>query len=163
MPKFSKTDVETQHHDGAGDPCGPYTALLFSNSGGLTQFGAFEEILPPGSSSSLKHWHDSEDEMVYMLEGIAHVSEGNESYDLHPGEAATFKAGTPAGHCLTNQTETPIRYLVIGTRSRGGQVTYPDHDRRLTFSRPPNTRKFSEHNFTTLDGATADTPYTLDE
>jgi oxalate decarboxylase/phosphoglucose isomerase-like protein (cupin superfamily) len=33
------------------------------------QFGAFVEILQPGSRSSLRHWHSAEDEMVYVLEG----------------------------------------------------------------------------------------------
>ncbi|WP_431286740.1 4Fe-4S binding protein [Roseateles chitinivorans] len=32
--------------------------------GGLTQFGAFIEVLQPGCRSSIKHWHSAEDEMV---------------------------------------------------------------------------------------------------
>ncbi|MEJ1992512.1 MAG: cupin domain-containing protein [Maritimibacter sp.] len=163
MPKISKATVETTHQDGAGDPCGPYSSHAFSDSGGLTQFGVFEEILPPGSRSSLKHWHDSEDEMVYMLDGVAYVTEGDAGYDLHPGEAATFKAGVPAGHCLENRTDSPIRYLVIGTRSNSGSATYPDHDRHLSFTRAPGSRKFTDRVFTTLDGSPADTPYKLEE
>lgn len=37
--------------DPAGGVCGPKRALWISEAGGLTQFGAFVEILPPGSHS----------------------------------------------------------------------------------------------------------------
>ncbi|NVK46226.1 MAG: cupin domain-containing protein [Rhodobacteraceae bacterium] len=139
--------------------CGPYEALLFSDSGGLTQFGAFLEILPPGSSSALKHWHQEEDEMVYMIAGVVTVTEGDDSYALRPGEAATFKAGTPLGHCVANTGASEARYLVIGTRSTGDTVTYPDHDRILRFTRMPGTAKVSSRGYTTLDGTPARSPY----
>ncbi|SFI55067.1 cupin domain-containing protein [Celeribacter neptunius] len=158
MPKFTPTTV--RRDSGATAACGPYEALLFSDSGGLSQFGAFEEILPPGSASSIKHWHAAEDEMVYMIEGTATVIEGDETYLLHAGEAATFKAGVATGHCLRNDTPAPIRYLVIGTRSTGDTVTYPDHDRILRFTRAPGATEVSERRYSTLDGTPATTsPY----
>ncbi|EIE49735.1 hypothetical protein C357_16943 [Citreicella sp. 357] len=131
---------------------------MFSDSGGLTQSGAFVETLPPGSSSALKHWHAAEDEMVYMLEGTATVVEGDDTFPLVPGEAATFKAGTPAGHCIVNHGETPIRYLVIGTRAPADTVTYPDHDRRLVHSRDVSG-KVATRRFTTLDGTPSTSAY----
>ncbi len=48
----AKADTGGQNH-----PLGPYRAELISDSAGLTQFGAFIEELPPGSSSSYSHWH----------------------------------------------------------------------------------------------------------
>ena len=93
MPKFTPETALTGHE--AGGPCGPADEILFSDSGGLTQFGAFLETLQPGSSSSIRHWHSDEDEMLYMLEGMLTVHEGAETYTLSPGEAATFKAGAP--------------------------------------------------------------------
>ncbi len=158
MPKFTSKSV-TRETESADHICGPAEALLFSDSGGLTQFGAFEEILPPGSASSIKHWHAVEDEMIYMIEGVATVQEGDETYSLHPGESATFRAGTPAGHCLINDSDTPVRYLVIGTRSNGDRVTYPDHDRVLEFTRDPGATQLRSRSFTTLSGSPADSPY----
>ena len=156
MPKVTPETAKRESGDGVDDPCGAFEALLISDSAGLTQFGAFVETLPPGSASSLKHWHAGEDEMIYMLSGQAVVQEGDESYSLHPGQAAVFKAGTPAGHCLTNTSDHPVSYLVIGTRSAGDVVTYPDHDRILRFQRDEDGQISRE--FTTLDGKPAGRP-----
>ncbi|MBU3035088.1 cupin domain-containing protein [Tritonibacter mobilis] len=157
MPVFSKETAKTDSSDGEGDPCGPYRALLFSDSGGLTQFGAFEEILPPGSSSSVKHWHAGEDEMVYVLEGEVTLHEGDDSVVMRPGDAATFKAGDPVGHCMQNNSDTEVRYLVIGTRSPRDVVTYPDHNRILHLDRESGNRRWTDH-----AGSSADTPYQTD-
>ena len=46
---------------------GSFTAELLSETGGLTQFGAFVETLPPGSASSDRHWHEGEDEFLLVL------------------------------------------------------------------------------------------------
>ena len=135
MPIHSPDTVKTDESDGVDDPCGPFQALLFSDAGNLTQFGAFEEILPPGSASSLKHWHQVEDEMVYVLEGEVTLHEGDTSTVMRKGEAATFKAGEPVRHCLENNSTAPVRYLVIGTRAPKDVVTYPDNDRVVTHTR----------------------------
>ncbi|WP_417267043.1 cupin domain-containing protein [Celeribacter baekdonensis] len=156
MPKFTP---DTALKDSGTSSCGPYDALLFSDSGGLTQFGAFLEILPPGSASSIKHWHQTEDEMVFVVAGEVQVSEGAETYVLRTGEAATFKAGVIKGHCLTNVSDQDARYLVIGTRSTGDTVTYPDHDRILTYTRDPGASKVKTRRYTTLDGQPAHSPY----
>ncbi len=135
MPIHHPDTVKTDESDGVGDPCGPFQALLFSDAGNLTQFGAFEEILPPGSFSSVKHWHQVEDEMVYVLEGEVTLHEGDSLTIMRKGDAATFKAGEPVGHCLENKSSSPVRYLVIGTRAPKDVVTYPDNDRVLTNTR----------------------------
>lgn len=157
MPIWTPQTVKQDSSDGVDDPCGAYQAELYSNSGDLSQFGAFVEILPPGSRSSVKHWHAGEDEMVYMLEGIATLHEGDAVTALYPGQAATFKAGVAAGHCIENASDAPIKYLVIGTRSDGDVVTYPDDDRRLTWSGPPEAR---ERAWTDAAGNPANSPYT---
>lgn len=154
MPVLTKETVAVDQSDGTGTPCGPFRALLYSDSGGLTQFGAFEEILPPGSASSIKHWHAGEDEMIYVLQGEVTLLEGETQLALHPGDVATFKAGDPVGHCLQNRSGEEVRYLVIGTRAQADVVTYPDHDRVLHFTRAPQTRRWTDH-----AGAPADSPY----
>ncbi|MDU8910267.1 cupin domain-containing protein [Aestuariicoccus sp. MJ-SS9] len=148
MPIITETDVKREGGSGA---IGTYEALLFSDSGGLTQFGAFVEILQAGARSSVKHWHRIEDEMVYMLAGEAILHEGETEHILRPGDAATFRAGDPAGHCLENRSVGPVRYLVIGTRSGGDTVTYPDDNRVLDMRRDGITRHWTD-----LDGHPAD-------
>jgi uncharacterized cupin superfamily protein len=110
-------------------PCGLNRTLWISEAGGLTQFGALIEVLPPGSRSSIKHWHSAEDEMVYVLEGHITLIEGETETLLKPGDAATFRAGDPIGHYLENRSDMPTRCLVVGTRAPVDVITCPDHDR----------------------------------
>ncbi len=159
MPIFTPDTVKTETGTDVNDPCGSYTAQQFSETGGLTQFGAFVEILPAGSASSVKHWHANEDEMVYMLAGEVTVIEGDTATPLLAGQAATFKAGTPLGHCIRNEGTAEARYLVIGTRSAGDTVTYPDNDCILHFDRSGPTRT---NRWTTHDGTASVSPYSAE-
>lgn len=107
----------------------PNQTLWISEAGGLTQFGAFVEVLQPGTRSSITHWHSAEDEMVYVLEGHVTLVEGDTDTLLKPGDAATFRAEVALGHCLWNRSASPTRCLVAGTRAPVDRITYPDHDR----------------------------------
>jgi len=95
---------------------------------GLTQFGVNLTRLKPGAASALRHWHESEDEFVYMLEGeLVLIEDGGETL-LRPGDAAGFKAGVPSGHHLVNKTQRDAVYLEIGTRAPAERAHYPDVD-----------------------------------
>ena len=145
MPIITPETVQIETITANDTPCGPARGLRFSDSGGLTQFGAFVEVLPPGSRSSLCHWHATEDEFIYMLSGEVTVHEGGVSMLLLPGQAVCFKAGVAAGHYLQNQGNQEASYLVVGTRNPVDVVRYPDHDRMYH-------RDGSAEHFTTLDG-----------
>jgi uncharacterized cupin superfamily protein len=134
MPVIRQEDapLESWSGTGANAELGPYEARLFSDAGGLTQFGAFVETLMPGAMSSHKHWHEQEDEFVYMLSGRVMLNEGDELTEMLPGDAATFKAGVAVGHRLENRFDQPATYLVVGTRSPDDVVHYADKDLLLT-------------------------------
>ncbi len=120
-------DGDETGHPILGNEAGPYRYRLLSDPGGLTQFGAFIEELPPGSSSSERHWHETADEMIYVLEGHPTLIENSETL-LSPGDAVCWPAGSRIGHRLTNRSEQPVRYLVIGTRHEKDVVHYCDHN-----------------------------------
>lgn len=114
-------------HPVLGGALGDYAFQLLSDPGGLTQFGAFIEILPPGAKSSFRHWHEAEDEMVVMLAGEVVLVEDSEAV-LRAGDVAAWPAGLAIGHCLHNRSAAEARYLVIGTRGPRDVIHYPDHD-----------------------------------
>lgn len=120
-------DGDETGHPILGNEAGPYRFRLLSDPGGLTQFGAFIEELPPGSSSSERHWHETEDEMIYVLDGHPTLIEDTET-ELTPGDAVCWPAGSGIGHKLTNRSDAPVRYLVIGTRHMQDVIHYSDHD-----------------------------------
>lgn len=95
---------------------------------GLTQFGVNLVVLGPGGQSALRHWHTLEDELVYVLEGeLVLVTDAGEQL-LRAGDCAGYPAGQPNGHHLLNRSDTPARYLEIGSRHAGDVAFYPDDD-----------------------------------
>ncbi|HLP68873.1 MAG TPA: cupin domain-containing protein [Rhizobium sp.] len=134
MPIVRQEDAPVEEATGSGinAELGSYRALLLSDAGGLTQFGAFLETLPPGSFSSHKHWHEKEDEFIFVIAGTVTLNEGDTLTEMRPGDAATFKAGVAVGHRLENRSDAPASYLVVGTRSPDDVVHYADKDLLLT-------------------------------
>jgi uncharacterized cupin superfamily protein len=106
------------------------------NLAGLTQFGVNLTRLKPGAASALRHWHEHEDEFVYILEGELVLIENEGETVLRPGDAAGFKAGVANGHHLINRTQRDAVYLEIGTRAETERAHYPDDD--LDFLRRGN-------------------------
>jgi uncharacterized cupin superfamily protein len=95
---------------------------------GLDQFGVNLTTLKPGAASALRHWHEKEDEFIYLLEGEVVLIEDDGETVLKPGDAAGFKASNPNGHHLVNRSNRDAVYLEIGTRSEHERATYPDVD-----------------------------------
>ena len=93
---------------------------------GLDQFGVNMTELAPGAASALRHWHEREDEFVYILSGHPTLITEAGEVRLNPGDCAGFKAGTPDAHALVNHGDTPVVYLEVGSRSRGETCHYPD-------------------------------------
>ena len=94
----------------------------------LTQFGVNLTVLAPGSSSAHRHWHESEDEFVYVLEGEVTLVDDEGEHTLGAGMCVGFKAAVPNGHKLVNTSTVPAMYLEIGTRAEGDRAHYTDAD-----------------------------------
>jgi uncharacterized cupin superfamily protein len=115
-----------------------------SHAAGLDQFGVNLTTLRPGAASALRHWHESEDELVYILEGeVVLIEDGGETA-LRAGDAAAFKADSGNGHHLVNRTTNDAVYLEVGTRAKHERVQYPDVD--LVAVRDDNGMRFTHKN-----------------
>jgi hypothetical protein len=84
---------DEQGSEGRAAEYGAFECLRYSDAGGLTQYGAYVETLMPGSRSSERHWHEKEDELLYVISGEATVVEDDGAHVLHPGDAACWPAG----------------------------------------------------------------------
>lgn len=100
--------------------------LRYSDAGGLTQFGAHVETLQPGSRSSNRHWHEEEDEFLFVISGEATVIEEDGAHPLGPGDAACWPAGAANAHQVVNRSGAPCTYLIFGTRMAHEVIHYPD-------------------------------------
>ena len=127
-----KDQVPVEHATEEGTQMyGASESLRYSDAGGLTQFGAYVQTLQPGSRSSDRHWHEEEDELLYMLSGEATVIEEDGAHLLHPGDAACWSAGTANAHQVVNRSGAPCTYLIFGTRMARDVVHYPEAGRVL--------------------------------
>jgi uncharacterized cupin superfamily protein len=134
MPKIDIDKVKIDTYTGYPEPFRQAVAgrerKRLGNAVGLDQFGVNLSRLKPGAASSQRHWHQNEDELVYMLEGeLVLVEDGGETV-LKSGDAAGWKAGVANGHRLINRTQHDAVYLEIGTRAPREVATYPDIDMR---------------------------------
>ena len=94
---------------------------------GLTQFGVNHLTLEPGSMSSLRHWHEGEDEFVLVLSGELTLIDEYGEYVLSEGNFVGFSAGQPNGHHFVNRSRLAATLLVVGARKIGIEtVHYPD-------------------------------------
>jgi uncharacterized cupin superfamily protein len=75
---------------------------------GLTQFGVNLLTLAPGSWASHRHWHEAEDELIYVLEGEVTL--------------------------IDDQSGKPVVCLEVGTRARDEVIHYAEADMRATKS-----------------------------
>jgi uncharacterized cupin superfamily protein len=101
------------------------------NAAGLDQFGVNLTTLKPGSATALRHWHEKEDELIYILEGEVVLIEDAGETLLKPGDAAGFKANVRNGHHLVNKSKSDAVLLEIGTRSKNERAEYADIDMQV--------------------------------
>lgn len=102
-----------------------------SEAGGLSQYGAYVQTLHPGARSSNNHWHENEDEFLYVLSGEVTVTEQGQAEVLRPGDSACWPAGVPSAHHVSNRSNESCSYLIVGTRVDQDVCHYPDTGRTL--------------------------------
>ena len=124
--------------------------IALSDAGGLTQFGAFVEILAPEGQTSLRHWHSDEDEFLYVLDGTVTLIEDGGPQLIGPGTCVCWPGGVPNAHCLRNDGSAPTTLFIVGSRFAEDEATYPDID--LHYTRRNGLRTFARKDGTPYPG-----------
>ena len=105
-----------------------YKQIKVGDLGGLTQFGVNKTILPKNSATAMRHWHDKEDEFVFIISGSATLVDKDGKHEMNAGDCATFKAGDNNGHAIVNKSTEDVVLLEVGTRAQKDIVHYTDKD-----------------------------------
>ncbi|MBI01118.1 MAG: transcriptional regulator [Chloroflexi bacterium] len=146
MPKIDYAEIQTRY--GSSYPgvlkniCDGCERKSIGDHVGLTQFGCNFTRLRPGAATSLRHWHEKEDELVIVLEGKVVLIDDFGETILHRGESAGFRAGESNGHQLINRTKVDAILFEIGTRMAEETAHYSDVD--LLFKSKRGEFKFSK-------------------
>ena len=132
MPKINIDVVPKRQGSGYPSPfdapCAERVRQRLGNAGGLADFGVNLMRLPPGNWSSQRHWHSSEDECVYVLEGELTLIEDDRETMLCAGDCAAFPKDSGNGHHFINKSDVTAVYLEIGTRSPADVTICSDID-----------------------------------
>eukprot|EP00439_Symbiodinium_sp_Y106_P087697 s1_g233.t1 len=123
LPPVEERDTLGPHELG-----GPYESRNLGDLFGLTQYGVGMETLPPGSRSSIRHWHTKSDEFVLVLDGELTLITDEGEMAMTAGMVAGFAAGSENAHHLINNSDAEARFLVVGSRVPGDEVHYPHDD-----------------------------------
>lgn len=132
-PPFIKHYAEIQQPDDAHYPGSEELLSIGSPFGtvcGLQRMGVHHELLLPGRRTSYPHAEADEEEFIYVIEGCPDVWIDGELYPLQPGDGVGFPSGTGIAHTCINNTDVPVRLLVIGEKIAQARVYYPKHPER---------------------------------
>jgi uncharacterized cupin superfamily protein len=138
MPKIAAPPFTRRHvvHPVTGEDLGEYSNSNLGDAAGLTQFGAHLETLHPGGKSSMRHWHETEDEFVQVLSGELTLVEDSGETPLRAGDAAAWASGAQNAHRLENRGTADATYLIVGTRAAQDRIHCTEHDLIVTFDGP---------------------------
>ena len=94
----------------------------------LKQFGVNRVVLPSGEKTSIRHWHENQDEFVIVLTGQVSLIDDDGEHFMKSGDVAGFKSGDKNGHHFYNKSDENVILFEIGSRSENEIVSYSDFD-----------------------------------
>lgn len=97
---------------------------------GMQRIGIHLVRIAPGRESTTHHFHDADEEFLYVLAGRGIAKIGTEEFEVGPGDFMGFPAPSPA-HSLRNPGATELVYLMGGERWPVDIVHYPDIGRSM--------------------------------
>jgi uncharacterized cupin superfamily protein len=121
-PEPYRSRVTPRQKRALGDACG------------LKRIGINHTTLPPGTESSMRHWHTHEEEFIYVLSGEVVLRTDAGEQVLTAGMCAGFAAGLADGHQLINRSAAPVIYLEVSNRDPVDECFYSDVDLHLNAS-----------------------------
>ena len=101
---------------------------LGPDGGSRAQGCSYMEV-PAGKTAFPNHWHSSQEEALYVLEGTGRLRIGKDTVDVRAGDWIAFPVGPDTSHALTNTGTTALRYLALScpaTPISMDIVGYPD-------------------------------------
>lgn len=98
---------------------------------GAKNIGFHLEVLNPKTFSCPYHYHELEEELVYVIEGEAIVRKNNEYRKLKAGDLIYYETGLESAHHIYNHSNKPFKFLVLSTKFPEENCFYPDSKKKL--------------------------------
>ena len=114
---------ERRHQHQFNDNAVRMTRTL-GTAAGMQRVGVHLVRLEPGRDSTTYHYHDRDEEFLYILEGRGIAEIGDETFEVGPGDFMGFAAPSEP-HMLRNPFSDDLVYLVAGEGNQADVVHYP--------------------------------------
>jgi len=123
-------NVHGDDWDGANDRDGWRSRhLSVGKRLGAKKLGATMYELQPGQRTFPYHWHNALEEMGIVLAGEPTLRDPSGERRLAPGDVVLFRCGQDGAHQLRNDTDQPVRVLMVSTQADVEVAVYPDSDK----------------------------------
>jgi uncharacterized cupin superfamily protein len=125
-------------HERVDPPMRGRTASIAAPAG-AKRLGATLYEIDPGQNGSPFHLHHANEEMIIVLSGRPTLRTLEGRRKLSPGDVVACPAGRAGAHQLQNETDEPVRALVVSTMVYPETAEMLDSDKILVISHPPGT------------------------
>lgn len=96
---------------------------------GAKKLGYSFFTVSPGKAAFPFHFHNGNEEMIYILQGEGTLRLGNENIPVGEGTIVSFPPGPDHPHQLINTSARDLRYLVVSTMEYPDISEYPDSNK----------------------------------
>jgi uncharacterized cupin superfamily protein len=93
---------------------------------GAKQIGASLYELAQAQKTFPYHWHQLEEEWLIVLSGEPTLRDPSGERRLAPGDCVVFEPGPEGAHSIRNDTDEPVRLLMVSCESEADICFYPD-------------------------------------
>ncbi|MDL5362939.1 cupin domain-containing protein [Halalkalicoccus sp. NIPERK01] len=123
MDRVNESDLEWTETD-RGDT--RFRRKQLAEAAGGERIGCSLYELPAESRSWPYHYHTGNEEAIYVLSGTGVLRHDEGDHDLRAGEYVALPTGEAGAHRVVNDSEEPLRYLVVSTMREPDVTVYPD-------------------------------------
>ncbi len=93
---------------------------------GGRQIGCSLYEIPPGKRPFPFHFHTANEEAMYVLAGSATLRIADREVLVREGDYVAFLVGPPGAHQVINDSDRPLRILMLSTMIEPEVAVYPD-------------------------------------
>lgn len=136
MPPISQDDVEWSETEQA-DTRFRRKELGAAASAGDPDLGCSLYELPPGATSWPYHYHAGNAEAMYVLAGRGTVRLDGERHSITAGAYVPFPRGEAGAHRVVNDSDSPLRYLMVSTMEEPDVTVYPEMEKFGVYTGSP--------------------------
>ncbi len=93
---------------------------------GAEKLGASVYELEPGERTFPYHYEYGTEEWLLVIAGRPTLRDPEGEHELRPGDVVCFREGPEGAHQVRNDTDEPIRVLMLSTKQSPDAAVYPD-------------------------------------